>query len=145
MAEEEKKGLSKEELDELNNDLERAKAELVSKSTQDQIAKAKEEARKEAESEFKAKHEIEVRNKEIEELKKRLELKEKEAAERLDALKRKVDEMQESQAIVSTQDPFRASEKRADNLTDAQLDSVEERSAEAFFGPDYQRAKFGKD
>jgi len=139
--ENEGKQLSAEEKAAIEKEIAEAQEKLVSKDTQNEIAKAKEEAKKEAEKEFTTNQKI----KELEEEKKKAEeeriAKEKESAEKLDALKKRLDEMATSQQPVNLDNPFNENNKgnKEVNMTDEDVKNIEVESARAFFGNDYDK------
>lgn len=137
MVEKGTEGMSKEDIENIKAELEKAKNESVSKETQTAIEKAKEEARKEAEKEFAINAEIKAKEDEIARLKEETLKKEKEAAERYAALTKKVDDMVESKAVVSSgQDPFVDKTRDIDvnKLSDEAVSDIEEKAAREFFG-----------
>jgi len=136
MAEDNKEQITKEELEQLNKDLDSAKSNIVSNEVTKKIEEAKEEAKKEAEKEFITNQRI----KDIEEEKKQLQSKqeeaEKKAAEEIEALKTKVNEMISSKSSISQEDPFSKEGGNADSsiesLSDEDTDAIEKRSMDMF-------------
>ncbi len=137
MTEENKEQITKEELDQLNKDLDSAKSNIVSTEVTKKIEEAKEEAKKEAEKEFATNQKI----KDIEEEKKQLQSKqeeaEKKAAEEIEALKTKVNEMISGKSSIASEDPFSNEgntdvNKSIENLSDEDTDAIEKRSMDMF-------------
>ena len=133
--------LSAEEKAQMEKEIAEAKEKLVSKETSEEIQKAKEEAKKEAEKEFATNQRI----KELEEEKNKLaedqKQKEKEAAEKLEALKKRLDEMATSQQPVNFENPFQNNNNQPNEtiMTEEDVRTIEKDSARAFFGSDYEK------
>lgn len=126
----------------IDKDIAEAKAALVSKDTQDQIAKAKNEAKAEAEKEFQLKKQLEDAEKAKQELQAKIAAQEKETAERLSKLQSKVDELVTSKASINVVDPFKNQPKEAlkqqvDGWSEEQVEEFQEASAREFFGDAY--------
>lgn len=126
----------------IDKDIAEAKAALVSKDTQDQIAKAKNEAKAEAEKEFQLKKQLEDAEKAKQELQAKIAAQEKETAERLAKLQSKVDELVTSKASINVVDPFKNQPKEAlkqqvDGWSEEQVEAFQEASAREFFGDAY--------
>lgn len=135
-----KKSLSKEEIKAIEDGISNAEKTLVSEETQSVIAKAKEEAKQEALKEVEVQKELEKRDKELQELKQKMQEQEKAASEQLQNLKKSVDDMKGSQAIVNADDPFTKQSSQGssvDNWSEEKINDVEQDSARAFFGNDY--------
>lgn len=137
----ENQGLSEEDYKKLNEDIEKTKNELTSEETKKKVEQAKEEERKKAQEEFEWKQKLAEQEKQNEELKKKLEETEKKSTQQLDALKKKVDDVIGTKMPPSQQqDPFASGpSKDVASMSDEQVDEIEESSAKAFFGGDYDR------
>lgn len=132
--------LTKEQMEEMRRDVADAKATLVSKDTQDAIAKAKEEGADEARKEEELKQKADEATKLAEETKKRLEEQEKASSEKLEAMEKKLNDMVESKQILAAEDPFKttpALTDKVDKMSEEEVTALEERSARQFFGVDY--------
>lgn len=129
-----------DEQSQIDRDIEEAKKSLVSKETQAQIEAAKAQARKETEAEMLIKQKLEKLEEENKKLREAQVAKEAETAKVLDELRAKVNSAIGSRAPAKMEDPFQepAQGKLAvDRLSDAQIADIEKRSAEVFFGTDY--------
>ncbi len=131
----------------IQEDMNKAKAKLVSKEAQEQIQQAKQDARQEAEKEF-------VTNQKIKELEEKNAAlaneklaSEKEFAEKFSKMNEKVNELIGSKQPIQAENPFKANESKGPDsfgrdvthLTDDAIDKIEKKSAEMFLGEDYNR------
>jgi F0F1-type ATP synthase membrane subunit b/b' len=138
-------GLTPEDIQAMQKDIEEAKSKLVSKDTDMIVQKAKEEALKEIEAKQKLEAERkaqEDKDKLIQELQDKVKAQETEAATRFDALQKRLDEMASSKAVITPEDPFKSQTNPAvdiDKWSDEQVRQFEENSARKFFGEDFER------
>lgn len=131
--------MTEEELNEIEQDISKAREKLVSKETQSEIEKAKEQAKQEAQKEMENKQELERLSKEKEELQEKLKQKEQASSEELEKLKKKIDDLTESKATISEQNPFKEGGRNPDNMSDEEIKEIEHRSGIAFFGEEFER------
>lgn len=132
--------LTKEDLDQINKDIQDVKQSLVSKETQDAAEKAKKETEERIKQELELKNKLAEQEKANAEMKKKIEETEKLAADKLMTLQKKVDDLASSKAVLNREDPFRQvsnSNNEVARWDDAKVAAVEEESARAFFGSDY--------
>ena len=134
--------LSEEEIKQMEADIAKARADLVSPDTEQKIKQAKEEAKAEAEKEFLVNQKI----KELEEEKTKLleaqKSKEEETAKQLEGFKEKIDSLTSSQQPIRGDDPFKKQknndgdnpEGNVDKWTDDKVNDFERQSGSAFFG-----------
>ena len=134
MSEEEIKteGISKEDIDAINKDIDDAKDKLVSKETDEKIEKAKAEAKAEAEKEFYLSQKAKELEEENKKLKEQMEAKEKEAAEKLTELTNKVNDYVESKAVISNDNPLDKVNADVEKLDDEEIAKIEDESFKAF-------------
>lgn len=134
--------ITPEELEQIKKDIADAKGNLVGKELQDEIAKAKEEARKEAEEQLKREQELKELQDSKAKAEEALKKQQEEANSRLEALQSKVDELSGSKNIASDNNPFKepkSSGFNVDDLTDQDINKIEENSLREFLGADYDR------
>jgi transketolase len=136
--------VTKEELAQLNKDTEQALNKLGDKLQQDTIAKAKVEAKAEAKQEFEIASKLAEQERVNKELQAKLEATQKATSEQLAALQKKVDESIGSRAVINPKNPFVHEQQKdtsanhvIDSLSEDQINEVEEASARAFFGEEY--------
>ena len=140
-----KEEVSQEDLNELEKAISDANNSLVSKDVQEQVKVAKEEARVEVEKEFAA-------NQKIVDLKAELKAKDdekvelqKQTADKLQALKSKVDDMSASRAVAPIQTPFdkppvdKPDIKAQLDMSSDEMEQLEEGSKLAFFDRKLQK------
>jgi DNA repair exonuclease SbcCD ATPase subunit len=139
MSDAQPQGLSAEDKAALDRDIAAAKASVSTKEQLKDIEAIKEQVRKEAEKEAAMKAELDAARKAQEELQKELEKTKREATERLDKIQAHVDQMASSRAVVGGGDPFATPAPKIDidSWSRDKVDRIEEASAAAFFGPDY--------
>jgi hypothetical protein len=134
--------LTKEELAQIDKELNA----LKTKVSGDAVSKAKEEGRQEAFKEAEIKKQLEDKDRKLVELENSIQ-KQKEIAETsLKEMQEKINKMATSKAYMDIKDPFSEQGERAqgfnpDKLTEEEIRRIEEESARAFFGPDYDRMK----
>lgn len=133
---------SEDEVKAIQEDINKAKSSLVSKETDDQIAKAKEQARLEAEKEFTTNQKIQELKAENERIQSEKLEKEKEFADKFSQMNEKINEMIGSKQPVVPENPFKGNQSTGPNqvnvesLSDDAVNAIEEKSAELFFGED---------
>lgn len=133
---------SEDEVKAIQEDISKAKSSLVSKETDDQIAKAKEQARLEAEKEFTTNQKIQELKAENERIQSEKLEKEKEFADKFSQMNEKINEMIGSKQPVVPENPFKGNQSTGPNqvnvesLSDDAVNAIEEKSAELFFGED---------
>lgn len=140
MSETEKPKVDPKQLEKIDEELNKARRELVSTETQSAIDKAREEARAQALQEAEVKKQLEEKEKEIAAMKKRIEDQEKNSAEKLQMFQKSIDEMKESQAIVNVKDPFKEGGKSTldpEKMSDEEINRIEMNSGRQFFGPEF--------
>jgi chromosome segregation ATPase len=134
--------LTKDELAQIDKELETLKASISG----DAVAKAKQEGRLEALKEAEIQKKLEEKDRRLQELENSL-AQQKELAEKgLKEMQEKINNLATSKGGISIKDPFSEKGTRAegfnpDKLTDEEIRRIEEESARAFFGPDYDRMK----
>ncbi len=140
--------LSAEEQAKIQEDIKNAQKNLVSEATQQQIDNAKKLAREEALKEVETKKILEEKDKEIEKLKQEQVAKETKTAEILAKMQKQIDDSISSKANVQVNDPFDNNNQPSgsqgltiDSISDEQIDDMEERAAEQFFGDSYSKIK----
>lgn len=130
--------VSKEELEALQKDIEKAATSLSAKERDEVQKSAREEGKKEAEKEFQLQKQLEEAEKKRQELEQKLEKTQQSAAEELKKIQERVDEMAASKQVVpQPEDPFKKSDE-VDKWSDDKIREIEEKSAVAFFGADYE-------
>lgn len=137
---------SKEEIEQIQKDIDSAKSSLVSDETKKEIQQAKEEARKEAEKEMLIKQEITDKEKLIEDLKRQKIEQEKEFNDKFKSMEDKLNDMVSSKAPVSNTNPFTSNQPlpqdtgmTAKNMSDDQINDIERESGVAFLGDEFIR------
>ncbi len=140
--------LSAEEQAKIQEDIKNAQKDLVSDATQQQIDNAKKLAREEALKEVETKKILEEKDIEIARLKQEQVLKETKTADTLTKMQKQIDDSITSKANVQVNDPFDNNNQPSgsqgltiDSISDAQIDDMEERAAEQFFGESYSKIK----
>lgn len=134
--------LTKEELAQIDKELETLKASVSG----DAVAKAKQEGRLEAMKEADIQRKLDEKDKKLQELETSL-AHQKELAERgLKDMQEKINNLATSKGGINIKDPFSEKGARAEGfnpekLSDEDIARIEEESARAFFGPDYDRMK----
>ena len=126
-----------EEIDKLNKEIEEAKKQMVSEDIEKKIAAEREAAKKEAEKEFLISQRVKDLEKEKEELQKKNEESQRLASQQLELLKAQVDKLMSSKAVITQDNPFRKEPQpdvniSIDNMDEAAIDKIEEKSFEAF-------------
>ena len=135
--------LSKDELEQITNDIEKAKEQLVSKTTDqklDAIERAKLEAKEEAKKEIEDKQKQDALVAENARLQEQLQAQQKLAEEKLTDMDTKIKNMVKSKQVIASEDPFKstpAMSDKIDQMTNDEVDTLEEQSAREFFGADY--------
>lgn len=135
--------LNEEDIKKINDDIKKTQEELVSEQTKKVIETEKQKAREEVLKDVEAKKLVEEKEVENVALKKQLEEQEKKSAQQLDSIQKKVDDMVSSQSTSAGGNPFEGdnndtdSSKMVDNWSKEKVDGVEEASARAFFGDDF--------
>ena len=135
--------LSKDELEQITNDIEKAKEQLVAKSADqklDAIERAKLEAKEEAKKEIEDKQKQDALVAENARLQEQLQAQQKLAEEKLTDMDTKIKNMIESKQVIASEDPFKstpAMSDKIDQMTNDEVDTLEEQSAREFFGADY--------
>ena len=142
MTEENKKdthtGLSPEEINKINKDLEEAKANLISDEVQQKINEEKEKARVEFEKEALVNEELKNKQLEIEGLKKKMEEDQRRTAELIAKFEGKLDELTSSKAPISMQNPFtqppqdKPLTNNFNTMTEEQVNEIERLSRDRF-------------
>ncbi len=141
----ESNSLSKEELDQIQKDIDDAKNAV----NKDALSDAKAKGKKEAKKEFEHEAELKKSKEEITKLTEQLKTQQKTADEQFNLLKDKVNSLAESKAVVNMKDPFDNNvdnsinkPKNPENWSDEQVREYEENSAKAFFGEEaYENMK----
>jgi len=134
--------LTKDELAQIDKELE----SLKSKVSGDAVSKAKEEGKAEAMKEMEIKRQLEEKDKKLIELESSIQ-KQKELAESsIKDMQEKINKLATSKLPADLKDPFTEQGSRSagfnpDKLSDEEIRRIEEESARAFFGPDYDRMK----
>jgi len=134
--------LTKEELAQIDKELNA----LKTKVSGDAVSKAKEEGRQEALKEAEIKRQLEDKDKKLAELESSIQKQRELAESSIKDMQEKINKMATSKSFVEVKDPFAEQGERArgfnpDKLTDEEIRRIEEESARAFFGPDYDRMK----
>lgn len=136
--------VTKEELAQMNKDTEAALNKLGDKLQQDTIDKAKAEAKAEAQKEFELAQKLTEQERLNKELQAKLEAQQKTTAEQLAALQKKVDDSIGSKAVLNPKNPFVHEQQKdtstlavIDSMSSEQVNELEEASARAFFGDEY--------
>lgn len=134
MSEENKDNINEKDLEALNNDIEDAKAKLVSKETEEKLAAAKEEAKKEAAKEFETNQRIKELEAELKKKEEAIVAKESESAEKISLLTDKVNNYIESKANVGSNNPFKgdSAEKNIEQMPEDDVEKIEHDSFNAF-------------
>ena len=132
--------MSPEDKAAIEQDIADAKSKLISKEMQQQIEEAKKQTKEELMKELETKQKLEEQDKQIATLKAEKEKQEKEAADRLDKIQARVDDIISSKASIKRDDPFKdeGSNIDVDRMSDETVDDIEEKSARAFFGEEYE-------
>lgn len=116
----------------LSKEIDDASNKIVSEDVRKLIANEREEARKQALKEAESQHYLKEKEAEIERLKKQQEEKERQSAEQLAQLKKKVDDLTASRAVVQDNNPFKKGEDKPTrqpfDLREEELDDVEKAS-----------------
>ena len=137
---EEKSTFTKEELEQIDKDLNTAREKLVSKETQSEIEKAKTQAKEEAKKEFELQRKLEDLEREKKELEERVLKSEESSSAELDKFKKRLDELTDSKATIAEQNPFRQNQQKSpENMTDEEISEIERESGIAFFGEEFAR------
>jgi hypothetical protein len=129
--------LTKEDLEQLKADIEKAQGTIGSEA----IQKAKEEARKEAEKEMAVQKKLEEQERKLKEAQEVIEKQKADAQKQLEMLQKRVDEMAASKAVVPSDDPFKngsssTQAKSVDQWPEDRVAQFEEESKRVFFGDD---------
>jgi len=145
---EEKEALTEDDLLELKKETERLKASLIGDSTNELVSKTKEDTRAQVEKEMELKQKLEEQERANTELQAKLDKQKEESASKFDDLTGKLDSLIASKQVISKQDPFGSappedSKVAIENLSDEQVDSIEDNSAREFFGSDYDTMNRG--
>jgi TolA-binding protein len=137
----ETKSITKEDVEQIEKDIQDAKSSLVSKEVDMKLEEMKTKAKEEALAEIEMQNKLREQEEQNRKLQEQLEAKEKEAAEKLNSLQQKVDEMVGSKAAFQPVDPFKNEPHQSTEgvpdvkrMSDEQVDDIEMESARAFFG-----------
>jgi len=131
-----------DDIKEMEEAIKKARESLVSKTTEEEIKKAADKAREDALKEAETNKILEEKEKEVEELKAKQLESERRTAEQLEEMKKKMNDLVESKATVNVNDPFLNNNTQPGkvpikDLTDEQVDDLEEKAARDFFGDTY--------
>lgn len=131
-------GVTKEEIEALQKDIEAAKQTLVMDATNKVAAEASAKTRAEVEKEFELKKALDEQARLTKEAQDALAKQKTETEAALNALKSKMDSLIASRAPVRAEDPFASATPKSplENLTEAQAEMLIERANEDFFGPE---------
>ena len=133
-------GVTKEDIEAIQKDIESAKQTLVMDATSKVAAEAAAKTRTEVEREFELKKALEEQARVAKEAQEALAKQKAETEVALNALKSKMDSLIASRAPPRVEDPFTSSSKAPlEQLTEAQAEVIIERANEEFFGPDLWR------